>query len=32
MKAKATLERINNVVEPNEESKQYQIYDAIIWS
>lgn len=30
MKAKATLEKINNVVEPNEESKQYQIYDAIM--
>ena len=30
MKAKATLEKINNVVEPNEESKYYQIYDGIM--
>ena len=30
MKAKVTLEKINNVVEPNEESRLYQIYDGIM--
>lgn len=30
MKTKVTLEKINNVVEPNEESKLYQLYDGIM--
>ena len=30
MKTKVTLEKINNVVEPNEESRLYQIYDGIM--